>query len=328
MGVFHFLNVGQGDCSIIQHASGNVTVVDVNHAKPPLSETSSLIMQVLKENYHQKDSPTNPIEYMLDHGIKSVFRFVLSHPDMDHMGGIKAFFEQFSPANFWDTANTCRKDDWSNSPYNREDWDFYCGLRSGANTKTKRLVLHSNDRGKFYNIDGSDNAGGDGLYILSPTPKLVSDANGCEDFNDCSYVILYKSSAGRILLAGDSHDKTWEHVLKYHAADIANVEVLLAPHHGRHSDRDFGFLDVVRPALTLFGNAASTHLAYREWSRRGLPIITNNQAGDVIIDTNGANMQVYVSNSAYAAKINPGGSWDANYRGYWVGEIAAAERVA
>ncbi|MDJ0728679.1 MAG: hypothetical protein QNJ33_01680 [Crocosphaera sp.] len=29
----HFLNVGHGDCTIIEHSNGNLTVIDINNAK-------------------------------------------------------------------------------------------------------------------------------------------------------------------------------------------------------------------------------------------------------------------------------------------------------
>ena len=35
MGLFHFLNVNQGDCSIIEHVSKRVSVIDVNCAFTP-----------------------------------------------------------------------------------------------------------------------------------------------------------------------------------------------------------------------------------------------------------------------------------------------------
>lgn len=33
MSVIHFLNVNEGDCNIIQHGSGRVTVIDVCNGK-------------------------------------------------------------------------------------------------------------------------------------------------------------------------------------------------------------------------------------------------------------------------------------------------------
>jgi len=40
----------------------------------------------------EETGPVNPIEYLRDRGISEVFRFILTHPEMDHMDGIKDFF--------------------------------------------------------------------------------------------------------------------------------------------------------------------------------------------------------------------------------------------
>lgn len=83
---------------------------------------------------------------------------------------------------------------------------------------------------------------------------------------------------------------------------MQNIDLLAAPHHGRHSDRDFAFLDVLKPRLTLFGNAPSEHLAYNAWSSRGLPIVTNNQAGSIVVDFESDHGAYYVTNEKYAQK--------------------------
>jgi competence protein ComEC len=238
---------------------------------------------------------------MAKRNIKSLFRFVLTHPDMDHMDGIEALFKKFSPPNFWDTANTCDKDtdDWSSSPYNEDDWTFYKTLRDGA-TECKRLVYHSGGARKDFWKD-------DGLWVLAPTETLIASANETEEWNDSSYVILYKVKPDwKVLFGGDSHDATWEHILEEHEDLVADVDVLIAPHHGRDSDRDFEFLDVLKPKLTLFGNAPSKHLAYDAWSSRDLPVITNNQAGTIIVDLESDKQKgdVYVTNEAFARKAN------------------------
>jgi hypothetical protein len=203
----------------------------------------------------------NPIRYMRDRGMTDVFRFILTHPDMDHMDGIKDVFAEFSPDNFWDTANTRTVSFAPGSPYREDDWRFYRGLRNGTLANSgNRLTLHAGAQAAFYNQNSEDGEPHDGLYVLAPTPALVAEANNTEDFNDASYVILYQSAAGRILFCGDSHDKTWEHLLTNHLADIQDVELLIAPHHGRDSGRDRTFLNFVRPKLTLFGTAPSEHL--------------------------------------------------------------------
>ena len=109
MGIFHFLNVKQGDCSIIEHPNGHVTVIDVCNARLNVSEYEVALSKLMKSaadsqgpkgNYGQKDYPVNPIDYMRGRGITSVFRYLQSHPDMDHMDGIKDLFEVFPVTNF------------------------------------------------------------------------------------------------------------------------------------------------------------------------------------------------------------------------------------
>lgn len=314
---FHFLNVGNGDCSIIQHGSGRVTMIDCCKARAvtAVNELAKAFRAdaAVGGNFNQKDYPENPIEYMKAHGMTSIFRFILSHADMDHMDGIKDVFDTFPVSNFWDTANDKECEFGNNAPYREEDWTFYKGLRGGTNNSVKRLTLYSGADGQFYNRDETNNIGGDGLNILAPTPELMAQANRTEDPNDGSYVILYRTPAGRILLAGDSHDATWEHVLKHHGHMLKNVELMIAPHHGRHSERSFSFLDVVRPRVTLFGNAPAEHLAYAAWSNRGLDIITNNQAGSVIADTSGDLIHLYATNKAFADRYVLGRGYQTFY---------------
>lgn len=98
METIDFLNVRQGDCSIVRHNSGHVTVIDVCNARP--ADASSEILTSARAtrergvsgNFQQKKYPVNPISYLLDRGIKSVFCYLQTHPDMDHMDGIEAFF--------------------------------------------------------------------------------------------------------------------------------------------------------------------------------------------------------------------------------------------
>lgn len=329
MGTFHFLNVNQGDCSIIQHASGNVSVIDVCNASKESEEdkarrkavaTLAKSFEAVRGNFNQKEYPVNPIDYLQSFGIDSIFRFILTHPDMDHMGGIEDFFDVFKPLNFWDTENHCEKDFAANGgPHNEDDWIFYTSLRDRDSMEDpKRLTLYAGAEGQFWNR-GKDGLRGDGLHILAPTPGLIREANKTEDFNDGSYVLLYWSAGGRILLAGDSHDKTWEHVLENHAADVRDVDLLIAPHHGRASGRSYDFLDVVNPALTFFGNASSEHLAYEAWNSRDLMVTTNNQANCMVVDTDTKPMTLYVTNENYAKKLNENTLYSEVYRAYYCG---------
>lgn len=328
----HFLNVGRGDCSIIQHGSGRVSMIDICKGKsatqkmieaafaPPISTPSGLF-----GDFGMREQPTEPISYVKGLGISNIFRFILTHPDMDHMDGFKALCDEIGITNFWDSGVRKPKPDFAVGPYQEQDWDHYVKVRdkqAGVNVVTPR----AGGRFQFAN-SGEPNDRGDGLSIVAPSAALVAAANIDGDANDGSYVLVYRACGSKIVFPGDAHDLTWEYVLVNHADLVKDCTVLIAPHHGRHSDRCFDFLDVLNPKLTLFGCADSEHLAYGAWNSRNLLKITNNQAGNVVLDATAAGIDVYVENLTFAQNWN---SFDGSLRNdgcYFIGRVSAPQLV-
>lgn len=328
MQIVHFLNVKDGDCSIIQHGSGHVSVIDVCNARKT-DEFSKLFsknitenLQVSPGNLNQKAYPVNPIEYLKNFGITSIFRFVATHPDMDHIDGIKDLFEEFSPTNFYDTDNKKDMDFSEGSPYREEDWNFYKSLRDeNPKSDPKRLALYSGNSGPYRTEDWNGKPAGDAFYLLAPTPELVKVANESGDYNDCSYVILYRGAGGNVLFSGDAYDKTWSYILDTYSDEIKNIDLLIAPHHGRKSDRDYSFLDVLNPKMTFFGNAKSKYLAYSAWSYRSLKYITNNEANCIVVDAGDSKMPIFVTNEVFARQQNPNTYYSDLFKGWFLANI-------
>jgi beta-lactamase superfamily II metal-dependent hydrolase len=338
MATIHFLNVLEGDCNIIQHDTGRITVIDISNgyndydtAEEIAVKNSQLRKDMYerthvpsdKKDYKQKKNPDNPIFYLKQKGIKSIFRFIVTHPDMDHLDGIKDLFEEFSIWNFWDTNNKKEISDKAISGgYNMEDWKFYKSVRDGNITPNTRLTYYSGNSNLYYNEDY--------IEILSPTPSIINICNEKENWNDSSYVLLYTPPKAngdnwKILFAGDSEDLTWEHIKKNHSKKVENIDVLFAPHHGRDSDRNFDFLKIIKPKVTLFGNASSKHLAYTKYPGTR---ITNNQAGYVILDISLEHIKIFVKNFEFAKDFCAKRGFDiptlnAKYQAYFIGQLNA-----
>ncbi len=314
MGVVHFLNVNEGDCILIQHPSGHNTVIDISNASEGVE-----LFESASGNHNQKNYPVNPIQYLKDFNIDTVFRFILTHPDMDHMDGISSLFDNFSVLNFWDTQNTKVMDsnsDWGK--YDKNDWDFYQKIRKSQKSPIV-LNLLAGSKGIYYNQTENGKSGPDGLHILAPTKTLIDEANETKEYNDCSYVILYKVNDKKIIFSGDSAEKTWNYILENHKADVTDVDVLIAPHHGRKSGGNNDYLDVLKPKLTLFGNAKSQYLNYNAWNSRNLDHITNNQANCVILNADGENgIDVYVTYETFAKKRNPNSVYNNNFKAWYI----------
>ena len=84
-----FLNVGKGNCVVAKFPSGRLTIIDIDNSKVEYDNPLQESIEFLDENY--------PGE--------SIFRFVLTHPDMDHMSGLDELYGSRTRANFWDTNN-------------------------------------------------------------------------------------------------------------------------------------------------------------------------------------------------------------------------------
>ncbi len=327
----HFLNVGKGDCSIIEHFSGRVTMIDIcgGNAAEEMLNASSIFRTLLDDvtpkttlagDYGMRNSPTNPLTYLSRHSIKSPFRFILSHPDMDHLDGFDALCSKVGIANFWDNGLRKDKPDFSNGPYQEADWDTYEKVRDKKREGITVVTPLAGASFSFANAGDPENRG-DCLHIVAPDATLVKTANDSEDHNDGSYVIVYHSAGGKIIFPGDAHDGTWEYVLKHHSNLVANCAVLIAPHHGRDSDRNYDFLDTLKPGLTLFGYAESEHLGYEAYTQRGLLKITNNQAGNVVLEPTDEGIKVFVENRKFAETFDHFDATNTNCGSYFIGRL-------
>lgn len=318
----HFLNVLEGDCQIIEHGnSGRVSVIDISNAfkKSKIAELLSLDEILLSEetqkiaargtkgNYNQKKHPENPIEYLNKFSIYNIWRLIITHPDMDHLDGLKDFVESLGVKNYWDTDNNKEIKSFDKGHYKQEDWDLYKDIRDNSGSREFRyLNLYEKQTGEFWTDDN--------ITILAPTEDLIRVANESEDngaYNDASYVLLYEPIKNedenfKILFSSDSHDKTWEHILKNYKDDVSNVDVLVAPHHGRDSDRNYDFLKTVSPSVTLFGNASSKDLAYGKYPNT---VISNNQAGNIVLWISDK-IYFYCSNKKFADDYRASKGWD------------------
>jgi len=297
----HIVNVFPGDCSIIQHNSGRVTMVDICDGNAETTRKAVFKGEAAGAtgNFRMCDCNTNPIEYCKSLGIKRLWRFVLSHPDMDHMDGFNRLVDQIGIDNFWDSGARREKPPFEGGQYFEDDWDRYVKVRDGQESGVTVLRKVAGDSFQFAN-DAPEGQGHDGLHILAPTSELLNDPDLDNDVNEGSYVVNYQSNGGRILLCGDAHDAAFGHIKRNYRQSVEGAAILLAPHHGRDSGRSYEFLDFIRPKLTVIGCAPSEYIDYAQWSRRGLDMITSNQAGNIVLDIGDGFIDVFIENKRFA----------------------------
>lgn len=307
----HFLHVDPGACSIIEHDSGRTTVIDVCNGRDPKECSQG------RGTFESKSDlcVVNPIQYLYDLGVDDdfIFRFIATHPHMDHLDGIKDVFEKFEVLNFWDTKNDKKDDDFSDGRYREEDWKFYKDLRDEKSSyNLTRLVLNSGARACYYNEPDEKGKSHDSLYIMAPEKCLAATANQEEEYNDLSYVILHESEGRKVLFCGDSHDNTWDYILRTCPDEVKDVDLMIAPHHGRDSDRKYKFLETTNPKLSLFGCVDKKDRADSNWRNKNgdLKFIAVDDVGSVTVTIDGSEMKVYVANRESAKSKNGSDGYD------------------
>lgn len=277
-------------------------MVDICNGNAARKDTSARLIETLLAsrgptapgNFGMCDHPTHPLDYLDELGITQIWRFILSHPDMDHMDGLKALFDSLPIVNYWDSGARREKPDFNGfNGYREEDWDQYESILAGKISGLNLLQPRHGARFQYANQPENEH---DGLYILAPNATLIDEAS--EKCNRASYMILYRSPGGKILIPGDAENSTWEFVLANYSDDVRDCSILVAPHHGRHSDMDFSYLKTVNPKLVLMGCACSKDMAYGAF--RDYWKITNNQAGNVVAECDCEGINIFVQNKAFA----------------------------
>jgi competence protein ComEC len=186
---------------------------------------------------------TDPIDFLQrTYPGKSLFRFILTHPDLDHMRGLKRLHEAIGFTNFWDTSHTKPTPDFR-SDADREDWEFYQSIRPTAKNYKRGDALLAFGR------DENGVPGGDDIEILSPTPALVTSCNRAGKSNDLSIVLRLRHAGRSFLLAGDAEAEAWDDMVAHYGTQLKS-DYLKASHHGRDSGYHLDALKHIAPRIT------------------------------------------------------------------------------
>ena len=288
----HFLTVGEGDCSLIRHSSGRTSMIDVfggNRARQSTEDRQSAILaEVAKAaagnplgNYRMCEKPSHPLDYIEDYNLSPIWRFISTHPDMDHLDGFEALTDTFSVENFWHTGIARPKPNFHNWKFREEDWDRYEKIKNGKISTTKSLKKLDGEKFAYAN-EGDDGNRGDCLHIAAPNQALVDTAQEGENWNSSSYIIVYRMQGGKVVICGDAESDTFKDAIDTYPDLMSDVGLLLAPHHGRDSDRDYDFLDHLNPRFSLLGCAPHEHHKTIAWTSRNLKYCKQNQCGNMI----------------------------------------------
>ncbi|NYE35663.1 beta-lactamase superfamily II metal-dependent hydrolase [Nocardioides cavernae] len=303
----HFLNVGHGDCTFIELPSGRLMMVDINNSTSlpyedelALAREHALNVAEFKsleiahtasgtylskswEDYY-KSLLVDPVDYYRDHfDGQNIFRYVQTHPDLDHMSGLYRFFwqEKVPVINFWDTDHTKTfvEEDFDNSPFDYANWLVYTVLRNGGgpdNADVKALKKYRGDSGDYWAPDR--------IEILSPTPALVDTSNDRGESNNLSYVLRISYGGRSVILPGDAEKLAWDSIVDHYGPGEIDCDILKAAHHGRKSGYHHAAVSEMAPEIVVcsVGKKPSTD-ASADYARHGAKVLSTRFHGTISV---------------------------------------------
>jgi len=300
----HFLNVGHGDCTIVELPSGRIMMIDINNSKSlpeadegALAQSSGVSLydfryrrsQLVKgefrswEDYY-KSLLVDPADYFKENFPgKSLFRYIQTHPDMDHMSGLHRLFwqDKVTVENFWDVDHDKELEEsgFDKGKYAYVDWLVYKCLRGGLGPDDSKQKVLNNLRGASGQYWTDDN-----IEILSPTQELIDGCSASGSYNDCSYVLKLTHAGRTVILPGDAESAAWKSILDKPGDDAIKCDILKASHHGRESGYHEEAVEAMSPEVVIcsVGKKPGTD-ASDEYKSHGAKVLSTRYNGTITV---------------------------------------------
>lgn len=217
----------------------NIKFLDVNHGSATYIETDTLAIFFDFGKGHK----TNPSKFINKKDNKTL---IVSHPHIDHIQS----FDTFNPLNIFYNFSINR-----NIPLKLIEDSL-----NNANTVDDKLILK-----RYIDIIqkatvecpeeisplNPDFNGNVKIRVFGPPSNLESN-----DLNDYSLAMYLEYEGFKILLTGDNTIKNTNLLLENPLfIEISeNIDILLAPHHGRCSCYNSDFVNYVNPIITIISD--------------------------------------------------------------------------
>lgn len=276
MTVVKSFSVGNGDMFYIRHGTANFTVID---CCLPADRSDEILDEIEGE---QKGTVN---------GLGRIRRFISTHPDQDHISGLKRFDDRFGYLIFYAVKNKATKSE------ETADFKRYKELRDGE----KAYYIKRGIRRRWLN-KGGKGRGSSGISIRWPVvtnqhyKDALKQAEAGGSPNNISPIVRYAREGGTaVMWMGDLETDFLERI--ENAITPEASDILFAPHHGRKSGRvPKNWLDKIDPTIIVVGEAPSSDLTYYD----GWDTITQNSAGDIAFECLSGKTHVFVSSSTYS----------------------------
>ena len=218
----HFVDVGEGDATLIRFSSGKTMLID--------SGDNVKVKQL-----------TTYIDKVFFNSHKKVFDYVvLTHSDCDHSGNMDTILDKYKVNNF--IRPNILIDGLEN--YLADGRAKYDNNNDYVSTITKLYSLEKDNKIKVSftepdtYIDMGNNAK---VHILSPLKPYYTTTN------DYSIVMIVEDNNEKFMLTSDASTDVENDIINSYDEDVLDVDVLKLGHHGSDTSTSLDWLDITQP---------------------------------------------------------------------------------
>ncbi len=250
----HVLDVGQGTSQVVEFPGGKIMVVDGGGLSGSSFDVGQMVVA----------------PFIRSLGYRKIDMLVLSHPEYDHAGGLKALIREFRVKKF--LTNSDKK------PYAV----FWRDLMNEC--KRKGIARETITERRTVNINGAE-------VTFIPSDKCP-DASS---FNGRSLVVAISYLGKKIMLTGDI-DKDRERCLL--RSGVSEADILVVPHHGSKSSSSIEFIERLDPTLAIITSGWRNFLGLpnseivARYERNKITVLRTDQQGTITVSV-GRKKSVY-----------------------------------
>jgi competence protein ComEC len=220
-----FLDVGKGNAALISFPGGEKMMIDGGGFSSNHFDVGKMVIAPFL--WHRK--------------IRTIDYLVLSHPQADHMNGLRFIAEAFHPREFWYSGD-------------RVETPSYKDLMRTLEANNISIKLPGKLQEKI-RINGAE------IEVLYPEPVagaprlklghsptlMLSDG---KELNNRSMVLRISYAGTSILFPGDLEEMGEKRLLD-RAGNRVESDILLSPHHGSRTSSSEAFLEMVTPKVCI-----------------------------------------------------------------------------
>jgi competence protein ComEC len=222
-----FLDVGQGNAALVECPGGKRILIDGGGFPADYFDVGRMV--VAPYLWHSK--------------IRRVDYLVLSHPQADHMNGLRFIARAFHPGEFWYNGD-------------RVDTVPFHELMGLMESKRIRIRL-PRDLVPGLTVNGVR------IQVLHPLPgtRVLTHVASGSRLNNNSLVVKISYGGVSFLFPGDL-EREGEKVLIENAGNALESRVLLSPHHGSRHSSSRAFLERVAPGVCVISSGEGNFFGF------------------------------------------------------------------